>query len=259
MTPEVGVFKSRSDAERAIDRVLVTGVPRQKISLLTPDRQGDSVPLADSEQPGMGAAVGTVVGGALGTAGGFGAGAAIASMLVPGVGPILAGGLLGASMLGLGGAAGGAAAGEALEEAVEGLPHDELYVYEDALRQGRTVVFVETEDGLHAEAVRQALADAGAETVDAAREQWWIGLRSAEQESYTADGGDFASDEPYYRKGFEAAHAPAARGKSYEEALDYLTRRYQISAINSAFRRGYERGQRHCESLNRISGTPEPR
>src|SRR5437867_13242764 len=86
MTPEVGVFKTRADAMNGIDRVLATGVKRDKISILTPaapDQQLASVPLSDTEQPGMGPAVGTVVGGALGTAGGFGAGAAIASMLVP--------------------------------------------------------------------------------------------------------------------------------------------------------------------------------
>ena len=250
MTPEVGVFESRYGAERAIDRILMTGVRRERINLLTPDspdNQVADVPLSDTEQSGMGTAVGTLVGGALGTAGGFGAGAAIASLLVPGVGPILAGGLLGASLLGLSGAAGGAAAGQALEGTVEGLPHDELYVYEDALRKGRSVVFVEPEDELHAQAVRQALADAGAETIDAARHQWWIGLRSAEQESYRADGGDFDQDEPHYRKGFEAAQIPSLRGVSYQDALDQLTRRYQINAINAAFRRGYERGQLYCE------------
>ena len=252
MTPEVGVFQSKADGERAIDRVVMTGVSRDKIHLLTPtspERQIAGVPVSDSEQPGMGAAVGTVVGGALGSAGGFGAGAALASLLLPGVGPILAGGLLGAGLLGLGGAAGGAAAGEAIEDAVSGLPHDELFVYEDALRQGRTVVFVVPQDELHADAVRQALLDSGAETIDAARDQWWIGLRSAERETYSADGGDFETDEPYYRKGFEAAQAPIARGKSYEEAMDYLTRRHQISATHPAFRRGYERGREYFDNL----------
>src|SRR5262249_46314344 len=139
---------------------------------------------------------------------------------------------------------------EAIEDNVAGLPHDELYVYKDALRQGRSVVFVEPEDELHAEAVRQALLDAGAESIDAAREQWWIGLRSAEKESYAADGGDFGADETYYRKGFEAAQAPAAHGKSYEEALDFLTRHNQIAAIHPAFRRGYERGRTYRDSIS---------
>ena len=257
MTPEVGVFQSRADGERAIDRLMTTGVSRDKIHFLTPhspDGQDAAVPVSDSEQPGMGAAMGTVVGGALGSAGGFGAGAALASLLLPGVGPILAGGLLGAGLLGLGGAAGGAAAGEAIEERVSGLPHDELFVYEDALRQGRTVVFVVPEDEGQAEAVRRALVDAGAETIDEAREKWWIGLRSAEQESYAADQSDFESDEPDYRKGFEAAQAPAARGQSYEEALDYLTHRYPTSVRRPAFRRGFNRGQEYFRQFSGQGG-----
>jgi hypothetical protein len=151
------------------------------------------------------------------------------------------------SLLGLGGAATGAAAGEMMEDTISGIPRDELYVYEDALRQGRTIVIAEAEDELHSDAVRQALVDTGAETIDAARDQWWIGLRTAEQETY-ADG-DFVEDEPYYRKGFEAAQSPAIRGKSYEEALDYLTRHNQIAAGNPAFRRGYERGRQFYEKF----------
>ena len=46
-----------------------------------------------------------------------------------------------------------------------------------------------------------------------------------------------------------SVQAPAVRGKSYEEALDYLTRRDQISAVHSAFRRGYERGRQYRDSL----------
>src|ERR1043166_9663549 len=92
MTPEVGVFKTRSDAERGIERVLMTGVKREKISILTPDSRDQkiaSVPVSDTEQRGTAPAVGSLVGGALGRAGRFGAGPSIASLLVPGVGPIL--------------------------------------------------------------------------------------------------------------------------------------------------------------------------
>jgi outer membrane lipoprotein SlyB len=250
MQPVVGIFKSRFDAFRAVDSVRALGVSAERINILTPgstDRQVAAVAVSDTEQPGMGAAIGTLVGGSVGAAGGFGAGAALASLLVPGVGPILAGGLLGMSLLGLSGAATGAAAGGAIEDTISGIPRDELYVYEDALRQGRTIVIVEADDELHFDAVRQAMVETGAETIDAARQQWWIGLRTAEQETY-ADG-DFAQDEPYYRKGFEAAQDPAVRGESYEEAYDYLTRHHQVAASNPAFRRGYERGQQFYERL----------
>src|ERR1700722_18084964 len=182
MQPVVGIFKSRLDASRAVEAVRELGVTPEKINILMPgstDRELASVAVSETEQPGMGAAIGTLVGGSVGAAGGFGAGAALASMLVPGVGPILAGGLLGMSLLGLGGAATGAAAGEAMEDTISGIPRDELYVYEDALRQGRTIVIAEADDELHFDAVRQTLVEAGAETIDAAREQWWIGLRTS--------------------------------------------------------------------------------
>src|SRR5690242_268535 len=110
MPVEVGVFQSDTAAAEGIKRVLSTGVARDRITILTPQSTSSelaAVPLSDSEQSGMGAALGTVVGGALGTAGGLGAGAAIASFLLPGAGAILGGGLVGAGLLGLGGAAGG--------------------------------------------------------------------------------------------------------------------------------------------------------
>ena len=66
---------------------------------------------------------------------------------------------------------------------------------------------------------------------------------------YSVDGGNFERDEVYYRKGFEAALSPGARGKTYEEAHDYLTRVYHISAGDPAFRRGFERGREHYESF----------
>lgn len=252
MTPEVGVFKSRLDAGRGMANLLASGVPREKIYVLTPgstESQIAGVPTSDTEQPGMGEAMGTVVGGALGVAGGFTAGAALASLVIPGVGPIVAGGLIGAGMLGLTGATGGAAVGVALEDSVPGLPRDEMYVYEDALRRGRIVLFVEPEDEAHAPSVNQAMIDAGAETIGAAREQWWIGLRSAEQESYTYSDGEFTDVEPYYRKGFEAAQSLEVRGKSFDEAQDYLARRDEVAAGNPAFRRGFERGRRYYKSL----------
>ncbi len=58
---------------------------------------------------------------------------------------------------------------------------------------------------------------------------------SAEQETYNGDGGNFERDEVYYRQGFEAAQSPEARGKTYEEAHDYLTRKCPIGAGNPQF------------------------
>ena len=45
-----------------------------------------------------------------------------------------------------------------------------------------------------ADAVRGALEHAGAESIDRAREMWWIGIRDAEKEKYKADGSNFEDD-----------------------------------------------------------------
>jgi hypothetical protein len=181
----VGVFKSRSDAERGAAELGPLEIPKDRINILTPeatDKKIAAVPTVAGEQPGMGKAMGAVVGGAMGVAGGAGFAPAIASLLVPGVGPVLGIGILAGTLLGAIGAVGGAAVGATLEsEVFKGLPEEELFVYEDALRKGHTVVVVMAEDG-DANAVRGALEFAGAETVDRAREMWWIGLRDVEKE-----------------------------------------------------------------------------
>ena len=227
MIAVVGIFTSRAQVERAIKRLQGLGIPQAQINCLFPGASSaelDAVPTTDAEQPGVGMAVGGVVGGATGAFGGL-AGAAIASAVVPGIGPVMAVGLAAAALLGLGGAVAGAAAGDALENTLEvGLPKDELYIYEDALRQGRIVLIVLTEDKDQADEVREALASAGAESVDAAHEHWWLAVRDAEAEVYTAQGFDFTRDEPIYRKGFEAALQAAAAGKSYTDALGFPAR-----------------------------------
>jgi hypothetical protein len=160
MNTVAGIFAARADAERAIENLRALGLTEDNINLLSPGRteqQIESVPTTETEQPGMGNAVGGVVGGAMGAAGGMTLGAAAASLLVPGVGPIMAAGLIGAALFGAGGVAAGMAAGGALEgEIAQGLPHDEVFVYEDALRQGRTVLIVSAEDE-QAESCAQSL------------------------------------------------------------------------------------------------------
>jgi hypothetical protein len=178
MKSVVGIFASRMEADRAVEQLRGVGV--KNINLLAPSPSGSQiakVPSVDAEQPGMGMAVGGVVGGALGAAG--------ASSLIPGVGPVLAIGFIGAALLGaIVGAMGGAAAGGALENAfVKGLPADELYVYQDALKKGRTVLIAFVDDD-KAEPVDQLLKQSGVESVDPARESWWIGLRDVREEEY---------------------------------------------------------------------------
>lgn len=253
MKSVAGVFPASADAVRAADHLRSMGI--HQLSVLTP---GDSkktverrVPTSDTEQPGMGPAVGGVVGGAIGVAGGMELGVAAASLLIPGVGPVIAMGLLGAAVLGAGGAAVGAATGGAIENAAsDGLPKDELFVYEDALRRGRSVLVAFAEDDDQATLIRGVLDREGAETVDAARHEWWVGLRPAEEEEYRAEGRDFQKDEKTYRMGFEAALHPDTRGKPYEEAITGLRERYPRESGEYCFRRGYERGYKWRQYMN---------
>ena len=175
METVTGIFSSRANAERAVQQLQATGLANDRIAFLTPGTSDAdveaNVPLSDTEEPGMGKAMGGTVGGALGAAGGAGIGAGLASLLVPGVGPVLAAGIVGAAILGVGGAATGAAAGAALERNLaDGVPHDELFLYEDALREGRTVVIVFADEEKEEERTREVFAEMGAESVDAVRE-----------------------------------------------------------------------------------------
>ncbi len=250
METVAGIFASRAKAEQAVREINALGIPNDRIALLTPGMSDQAVeravPTEDTEQPGIGAAMGGTVGGAMGVAGGASLGAAAASLLVPGVGPVIAGGILGAALLGAGGTVTGIAAGQALEKELEaGLPHDELYLYEDALRQGRSVVvaFVDDEGAIYS--VRNTLAGAGAEGIDEARENWWIGLRDAEEAEYEAAGRSFQTDEASYRRGFE--DALKKRGKASERPDDFIAS--PVGPDNEAFRRGYERGLKYQKGL----------
>jgi hypothetical protein len=243
-----GIFQSMESAKVALGGLMAAGFSRDQVNLLCPGPQESeihSVPTSETEQQGMGRAIGGVVGGALGLAGGFELGIG-ATALIPGVGPVLAFGMAGAALLGAGGAIAGAAAGAAAEErTTEGVPEDEIFFYEDALRQGRSVVLVLAANDVEETRARRLMRKAGAESVDAAREKWWVGLRDAEKEHYQFQGSDFEKDQDAYRAGFESAQRRQCRGKSFEEQADCLKWWFPEIWDSEPFHRGYERGRNY--------------
>ncbi len=257
MKTVTGVFASQPDAQRAVSELRAAGTHDDHITLLTPgstQAQVESVPNVAAEQPGMGKAIG----GVLGAATGLSAGPLILAAIIPGVGPVTALGLLGGAILGAAGASVGLVAGGKLENAMtDGLPEDELFVYEDALRKGRSVVMVLADDETEASRFRELLKAEGAETVDAARDQWWIGLRSAEHEHYSAKHGqELGDDEIFYRLGFEAALHARTRCKEYDQTLaemdtkiEELEQKYPGRNVAEPFSRGYERGRDYYQQL----------
>jgi hypothetical protein len=264
MEPVTGVFRSSKTARDTATALQHAGLAEDCINLLLPgasEEQVHSVPTSDMEQPGaVGAAFGGVLGGTIGMATGFGLGVGLTAM-IPGVGPVVAVGIAAAALLGAGGAVGGALAGSAADQHnTAGLPADEVFFYEDALRQGKSLVIVMAGTEEEAERARYVLARNGAESLDAAREAWWIGLRDAEREHYVALGENFEADQDAYRAGFEAALQPGVRWKSSVQAMDYLADCFPDIWKTKPFRHGFERGQmywsnRHPQSANTPSNT----
>jgi uncharacterized protein with PIN domain len=248
-----GVFRSGADAENAMSQLRTIGLSHDRLTCLTPGAGGQAtIPTESTEQPGMGTAVGALVGGAAGLS----AGPLLMAALIPGVGPISALGLLGGAFIAAASATAGAAVGAHAENSMsDGLPEDEIFVYEDALRKGRSVVIAMAKDDLEAERFRELLRTEGAESVDAAREEWWVGLRSAEQEHYAVYGQNFGSDEEFYRKGFESALHARTRCKEYDQVMNEMTAQMEeVERQNGkdaaeAFQHGYERGRDYYQAL----------
>ena len=190
MKSVAGIFSSRDTAERAIQRLAASGIPREHLTLLTPGtdvRRLSSVPVDEGEPPGTGAAI-----------------------------------------------------GNALETTLsQGVPRDDLFVIEDALRSGHSVALALVEDEAAAQRAREALRDEGALDMETARDRWWTSLTEAERGVFNP------VEEHAYRCGFEAAQ--------------WCDNRENVRSLHGdmidepAFQRGWERGldYRHAGSLRK--------
>ena len=147
-TTVVGVFEIRSQADDAIHDLQQAGFHDDQIGFVVRDSNQDTItaPITENDEvdTGGGAAAGAVSGGIIG-----GVVGAAAALLVPGVGPAIAGGILIAI---LGGVVFGAAAGGILGALMNlGVPEEEARYYEGEFSSGRTIVMVKA-DGRQQEA-----------------------------------------------------------------------------------------------------------
>jgi len=159
----VGVFHDMDDARDAVDALKDAGFAANDIGLLAHDRERGREVAEETgtrSHVGEGAATGLVAGGLLGGLGGWLVG--IGALAIPGVGPFIAAGALGAALTG---AAVGAGVG-AIAGALVGLgiPEDEAKYYEGEVRGGRTLVTVRS-DGRYDEA-REIMRDHGAYDIE---------------------------------------------------------------------------------------------
>jgi hypothetical protein len=142
----VGVFSDRHHAEQAVEALHQVGFRDDQIGFARRDDQThpDQSPKEGTKAAG-GLGTGAVVGGIIGAA---------AALLIPGVGPVLAGGIL-APILGVGVTATGVAAAGAVAGAAAGgligalsgmgIPEEDARYYQGEFESGRTIVTVKSE------------------------------------------------------------------------------------------------------------------
>ena len=144
----LGVFDDPAAARRAMDQLRASSLEIRDISVISPSSESSAS--ADHLSAGEGAAVGAVWGGLVG----------LAALLIPGVGPFVAGGALFAALTGAAtGAVVGGIAGALMDSA--GLSEEHAREYEALVHGGKTLVAVKADDA-DQEQVRRILASAGA-------------------------------------------------------------------------------------------------
>ncbi len=150
----LGMFEHPIEARRAMDRLRDSSLRIDDISIISrATESGKPISSVDDVSAGEGAAVGAVWGGLVG----------LATLLIPGVGPFIALGALGATLTGAvtGAVVGGIAA--ALIDFGD-IPEDEARAYEAQVHQGGTLIAIKVDPDDAAEA-RRLLVDAGANSI----------------------------------------------------------------------------------------------
>jgi len=149
-----GIFNDPLAARRAMETLRDGPLPLEDISIVSrATESGAPVSSDDDVSAGEGAAVGAVWGGLVG----------LAALLIPGVGPFIAGGALFAAITGV---VAGAVVGGVTAALVDfsGIPEAEARQYEELVYSGQTLVVVKARDEDAAEE-RRILTSSGAESV----------------------------------------------------------------------------------------------
>jgi uncharacterized membrane protein len=150
----LGIFDDPIAARRAMEAVRNSSLHVDDISIISrATASGDPIDSDEHISAGEGAAVGAVWGGLVG----------LAALLIPGIGPFIAGGALFAALTGAAtGAVIGGVSGALIDSA--GIPEDEARRYETMIHEGKTLVAVKAHAEDAAE-IRRILASAGADSL----------------------------------------------------------------------------------------------
>lgn len=180
MKTVIGMFDEFAAAQRAVDELLTRGFDRADISIAghgpaaglkadadliqQKDERREAMEESAKTGAGTGAVIGTLGGGTLGLLAGLG------TIVLPGIGPVIAAGPLIAMLTGAGlGAAAGAAVGGLVGALTRvGVPEHDAHFYAEAVRRGGTLVLVAAPEDRVRDAA-DALEECGAVDVDKRR------------------------------------------------------------------------------------------
>ncbi len=166
-TAVFGIYKSRTQVERAVDQLRESGFRNTDISVLFPVNEGTKEFAHEKgtkapEGAATGAGSGAVIGGTLGWLAGVGA------LAIPGVGPFIAAGPIMAALAGAG--VGGAVGGVLGGLIGMGIPEYEAKRYEGLIKNGGILLSVHSDDSEWTAKAKRILEASGAEDISSTSE-----------------------------------------------------------------------------------------
>lgn len=167
-TAVFGIYKSSSQAELAVDRIVAAGFSNNDISVLLPDSESSKTFAHEKntkapEGAVTGVTTGGVVGGAIGLLAGIGA------LAIPGVGPLIAAGPIMGALAGLG--VGGAVGGLVGALVGMGIPEYEAKRYEGRVKNGGVLLSVHCDTPGEITRAKELLEQTGAEDISSTGEK----------------------------------------------------------------------------------------
>ena len=167
-TAVFGIYRTRSQAEQAVDTLVNNGFRTVDISVLMPENAGtkDFQHEKNTKAP-EGATTGVTVGGAIG--GTLGLLAGIGALAIPGLGPFIAAGPIMGALAGIG--TGGVVGGLIGALVGMGIPEYEAKRYEGLVRDGGILLSVHCDNSEWVGRAKDVLARTGATDISSAGEK----------------------------------------------------------------------------------------
>ena len=153
----VGMFEGMERAERALNGLKDAGFTPEQVSVVAKDKRDVQQMSENTDMVAEGAGAGAVAGSVLGGVAGFLVG--ISALVIPGIGPIVGAGIIGATLAGAGiGAATGGLIGALT---AEGVSEDDARGYEESVKQGGILLSVRANSDAQAQRAQQVFQGAG--------------------------------------------------------------------------------------------------